>query len=53
MRPPRSRPRLRLEALDARWLPSTSLPLNNLSWTALGPAPLGTGAPQEPVVPGV
>src|SRR5579871_5064821 len=43
--PPGDR-RLRLEALESRWVPSNSIPLNTTSWTAVGPAPItGGGGP--------
>src|SRR5947208_1469003 len=35
--------RLRLERLEDRTTPSTSIPLNNVSWTPLGPAPINSG----------
>ena len=36
--------RLCLEQLEVRTLLSSSFPLNPVNWTALGPAPLGSGA---------
>ena len=44
-RPRHTRP-LTLEALEARWLPSTSIPLSGTAWTALGPAPIINGQTQ-------
>lgn len=34
---------LRLQRLEDRWAPSASIPLNAISWTPLGPAPINSG----------
>src|SRR5262245_37993547 len=47
------RVRLGLEALEGRALPSSSIPLNGFTWTALGPSPIAPGqAPGSPTATG-
>src|SRR5947208_3185346 len=42
-----------VEQLEDRTVLSTSIPLNGLTWTAVGPAPLGSGGPVSGRITGI